>query len=417
MIRDEEIEKAIHEFLVPLFKAANLDTSNIGINLVKDDSINAFATSGLNIFINTGLLMKASSGQEVIAVLAHETGHISGGHILRLYDNIQIAQRNTLISVVAGVLAGLASGSPDVATGMLMGGIYSAQGVLAGYRRAEESAADQTAVSLLKKTGHDLSGFAGIMKKLKTQEDLYRDDNFALWQTHPMVKERLELILQQSFPAQDTNRIARENKLFDRIRAKLIGFLADVKTIDRLYKNDDSINGKYAKVLKYYRIMQHDKAQNLIDELIKLEPKNPYFYELKGQMLFETGNGVKAISPYRKAVELNPKSELLRVGLAQALLSDDNEETNKALTKEAIDVLTPLMNELPMIWHLKAVAYGRLGNIAYANYALMEYNISLNNKKLALDFAKKIQKELPETHPYYVRASDVLSIVSENQKF
>ena len=226
VVRDEEIERTLLFYLTPLFEQAGLDTRNMAVHLVKDDSINAFAAKGLHVFVNTGLLTKADDGQEVVAVLAHETGHIAGGHIVRMYENMQIARRSMLLSMILGSAAVAAGGGTDAAVGAVLGGVNSMQSVFAAYRRSEENAADQTAVTLLEKTGHDFSGFAAIMRKLQSQEEWQTTGGFELWRSHPAVRERLALILNRPAPARtDTKRIAAENALFDRIRAKLYGFL------------------------------------------------------------------------------------------------------------------------------------------------------------------------------------------------
>lgn len=226
LIRDEEVERGLSFYLAPLFEQAGLEPKNMRIHLVRDDSINAFAVQGLHVFVHTGLLTKADNAQEVVAVLAHETGHIAGGHIVRLYENMRIARRNMLLSMVLGAVVAGASGRGDAAMGVMSGMMSSSQGLLAGYRRSEENAADETAVRLLTATGHDLSGFADIMRKLQKQEDLYDNDNAAPWRSHPMVRERLALISARPSKAADAKRVKRENDLFLRMKAKLDGFLS-----------------------------------------------------------------------------------------------------------------------------------------------------------------------------------------------
>ena len=409
LIRDEEVERGLSFYLTPLFEQAGLEPKNMRIHLVRDDSINAFAVQGLHVFVHTGLLTKADNAQEVVAVLAHETGHIAGGHIVRLYENMRIARRNMLLSMVLGAVVAGASGRGDAAMGVMSGMMSSSQGLLAGYRRSEESAADETAVRLLTATGHDLSGFADIMRKLQKQEDLYDNDNAAPWRSHPMVRERLALISARPSKAADAKRVKRENDLFLRMKAKLDGFLSPPEKIKASYK-DDSLPSRYARAVLAYRTGNFADAERQIDDLIKAEPQNPYFYELKGQLLFETARGAKAVEPYETAVKLLPDSDLLRIGLAQALLSDENQTD----TEQALAVLSPVQSDLPHVWRLKATAYGRAGNFGLAAYALAEYNLMTGDAKQARRFAKKAADLLPANDPSALKARDILEGLKQN---
>lgn len=409
LIRDEEVERGLSFYLTPLFEQAGLEPKNMRIHLVRDDSINAFAVQGLHVFVHTGLLTKADNAQEVVAVLAHETGHIAGGHIVRLYENMRIARRNMLLSMVLGAVVAGASGRGDAAMGVMSGMMSSSQGLLAGYRRSEENAADETAVRLLTATGHDLSGFADIMRKLQKQEDLYDNDTTAPWRSHPMVRERLALISARPSKAANAKRVKRENDLFLRMKAKLDGFLSSPQKIKALYK-DDSLPSRYARAVLAYRTGNFADAERQVDDLIKTEPENPYFYELKGQLLFETARGKEAIAPYEKAVGLLPDSDLFRIGLAQAVLSDeDAPDTNRALA-----VLSSVNADLPAVWRLKATAYGQSGQTGAAAYALAEYNLMTGNAKQARRFAKKAADLLPANDPSALKARDILEGLKEN---
>lgn len=410
LIRDEEVERGLSFYLTPLFEQAGLPPENMQIHLVRDDSINAFAVQGLHIFVHTGLLTKADNAQEVVAVLAHETGHIAGGHIVRLYENMRIARRNMLLSMVLGAVVAGASGRGDAAMGVMTGMMSSSQGLLAGYRRSEESAADETAVRLLTATGHDLSGFADIMRKLQKQEDLYDNDNAAPWRSHPMVRERLALISARPSKAADAKRVKRENDLFLRMKAKLDGFLSSPQKIKAEYK-DDSLPSHYARAVFAYRTGDFANAEKQIDALIAAEPENPYFYELKGQLLFETARGKEAIAPYEKAVGLLPDSDLFRIGLAQAVLSDeDAPDTNRALA-----VLSSVNADLPAVWRLKATAYGRAGKTGLAAYALAEYNSAAGDSRQTEYFAKKAINALPANDSAALKARDILAGLKENR--
>lgn len=421
LVRDEEVERAVSFFLTPLFEKAGLDVRNMSIHLVKDDSINAFAAKGLHVFIHTGLLLKADNAQEVIAVLAHETGHIAGGHVVRLYENMRVAQRGMLVSMVLGAVAAAAGGGADAAVGAMMGGVNSMQSVFAAYRRSEENAADQTAVSLLARTGHDFSGFETIMRKLQAQEDCQLTGDFALWRSHPAVKERLSFILAQRKNEKtkfnvDSERVAAENALFERVRAKLHGFLyPSAKTLERYPEHDAGLPARYAGTVALYKDGHFKKALERINALIADYPDDPYFYELKGQILFETGRAAEAVEPYQKAVSLLPDSVLMRAGLIQAQIEKDDPESLAAAQKE-LSAFVDTGHEIPLIWRLQAIVYGRNGQTGPAAYALAEYNALSGNEKQAEMFAKRAVSLLPENLPAYMRAQDILYGIRSGKK-
>ncbi|MBO4643387.1 MAG: M48 family metalloprotease [Alphaproteobacteria bacterium] len=417
LVRDEEIERAISFYLTPLFEQAGLDPKAMEIHLVKDDTINAFAAKGLHVFIHTGLILKADNAQEIIAVLAHETGHISGGHIVRLYENMRIAQRNMLLSMILGAVAAAAGGGADVAVGAVLGGANTMQSAFAAYRRTEENAADQTAVSLLQKTGHDLSGLETIMRKLKAQESYQATDDFVLWRSHPAAKERLDIILNQQKTkfSPDQKRMKKENALFDRIKAKLTGFLYPTKkTLERYPKTDTGLPARYARAIAAYKDGLFKDALVQADSLIFDYPDDPYFYELKGQILFETGKAAQAVEPYQKAVSLLPDSALLRLGLIQAQIEKDDADALIEAEK-SLSLFTNMSHEIPLIWRLQAVVYGRTGRQELASYALAEYNLALGNKKQAESFARRAAETLPEGMPAQLRAQDILHSLQDKK--
>ncbi len=414
LISDEETERALYSFQRPLFKAAGLDASSLKIRLVKDDDINAFATAGGNVFIHTGLLLKADNAQEVIAVLAHETGHVSGGHIARLYENMRIAQRNMLITMILGAAAAAAGGG-DLGAAVMTGGMSSANGLLAGYRRTEENAADQAAVSLLRATGHDLSGFRGIMKKLSRQESWQAErEASSLWRTHPMVRERLAFILSKESAADETfrpdqDKIRREDRLFERVQAKLFAFLeAPERTFERYPVSDDRLPARYARAIADYRRGRFKEAADQTDALIRDYPSDPYFYELKGQIFFETGRAAQALPAYEKAVSLLPDSVLMRIGLAQAQIEADTPETLRDAVKN-LEYAAGKDTETPAIRRLQAIAYGRTGREGLAAYAMAEYFFLLSDRAKASAFARKASALLSPTSAAGIRTSDILA--------
>lgn len=420
LIGDEETERLLYSFQRPLFQKAGLDARTVKIRLIKDGSLNAFAVQGGYVFVHTGLLLKANDAQEVIAVLAHETGHVAGGHIIRLAGNVERARRNVMISMLLGTLAAAAGGT-QAGAAVIAGGMNAAEGMLAGYRRAEENAADQAAVSLLKATGHDLSGFESVMKKLERQERLtpeYKETAFL--RSHPAVRERLEFVSEKRKQAKgaspsDMEAMRRENEAFKRVQAKLYAFLEPFdKTFLRYPESDTGIAARYARAIACYRKGRFDDALRLTDALIRDYPSDPYFYELKGQMLFETGRAEQAVSAYEKASALLHESVLMRIGLAQAQIETDRPEMLKAAVKN-LEFAAAANSDFPFVRRLQATAYSRTGQDGMAAYAMAEYHFLNGDMQKAALFARKALKSLDAGSAAGMRAADI-SVRSEEDE-
>ena len=149
VIRDAETEAVIDQIASPIFTTAKLDPESIDIYIINDEKLNAFVAGGQNLFINTGLIMRTSGPDELAGVIAHETGHIAGGHLSR---GLQ-AQHNAGISTVAGMLLGAAAavaGAPQLGTAIMAGGATVGQRSLLKFSRTQEQAADQAAVTYLR---------------------------------------------------------------------------------------------------------------------------------------------------------------------------------------------------------------------------------------------------------------------------
>lgn len=404
IIRDTEVESVLRAYTRQIFKAAGLDPANAEIVIVNDNSINSFVAGGQTIFVHSGLITNAKTIDDVYFVLAHETGHITGGHITRGMEQMKNAQVTALISTVLGGLLAVGSGRPDAGLAIMMGGSTSIMGAFLAYRQTEESAADRTAVDIMNKTGYSVAGFTNIMKKIQTQERLNDTSEGIFWRDHPVTHERMVALDRFAGKAGST----RTDEKFELIKAKLTGFLYPPAQTRLIYKGS-TIADKYALAIASYRDKKIPEALAQIDALIKLEPTNPFFHELKGQFLFETGKIEPAITAYQQAVNLLPKAPLIRLSLAQAQLESD---TPKA-TKEAIKNLNLVVagnGQIPGAWRFLATAYGKDGNIPMADYAMAEYYQMIGNAPDAIRLAKRAQGKVPAGTPAHQHLQDILSI-------
>ncbi len=403
-IRDTEVESVLTNYVRKIFAKTALPPQNAEVILINDDSINAFVAGGQTIFVHTGLITHAKTVDDVIFVLSHETGHIVGGHIVRGTGVFEQAKTTALISSILGGLVALA-GRPDAGIAVMMGGASSAGGIFTAYRQTEESSADRIAMDIVKKLNYSVAGFTAIMDQIKAEERLNTPDDAGYLRTHPMTQDRvnaLERFLKNPTP---TTRDIR----FDLIKAKLVGFLYPPERTYQMYAANTTPAGDYARAIALYHDHRIPESLALIDKLIAGKPDYPYFYELKGQFLFESGQVAAAIPVYRQAVTLMPKAPLIRLSLAQALLeTHDPKNHTEALTH--LEQIVAFEDSLPFAWQLLATAYERTGNNAKIPYAMAELYRTAGDLKKAKKHAKKIIETQPKGTPIYQKAQDILSL-------
>ncbi|MDH5748425.1 MAG: M48 family metalloprotease [Rhodospirillales bacterium] len=409
IIRDAEIENTIQAYAAPLFKAAGLVPSSVNIYLVKDRTLNAFVAGGQNLFIHTGLLVRSENADQVIGVIAHETGHIAGGHLTRTNEALRNSTAQTILGAVLGVIAAVGTGRGDVGAAVIAGSQGSSIRSFLRYSRIQESVADQAAAQFLENTGQSAHGLLEFLNILSQGEPLSTETQNSYMRSHPMSRERIES-LQTHIAKSRFSDIPSSEDFQTRhriMRAKLLAFLEPKTIITGRYKEtDNSIESRYARAIAYYRVPNLEKALPLVDGLIAEQPNNAYFHELKGQMLFENGRVQEALGPYTKATELMPGSALLRLGLARAQL----ESNNPALLQlSALNFQSALQREprMPFAWRQLAIAYGRTNQPGMSALALAEEALLLGNQRNALYQAGKAETLLPRGSIGWLKAQDI----------
>ena len=402
VIRDSEIEEVLTGYAQKIFGAVALPPENAEIVLINDPSINAFVAGGQTIFVHTGLITSAKSADDLVFVLSHETGHIVGGHITRGIAAMEKAQATALISTLMGGLLAVAAGRPDAGIAVMLGSQTSAMGSFAAYRQTEESSADRVAVDVMKKLGYSMQGFTNVMQEIQAQERLNAGEFQNYMRTHPMTGDRRQNLKRFTKGAGPVH----QDKNFGRIKAKLAGFLWDLKQV-RLKYNGNSADDIYARAIADYRDHKTEKALTALEKLIHSEPNNGYLYELKGQFEFETGRLDAAVRDYEKAVELLPEAALIRISLAQSLLERGKSgDAQKAL--DHLNHATLMEADSPLVWQLMAKAYDRLKKPDFANCAMAEFYLTSNKKDLAKKMAQKALDKLPEESSCATRMHDIL---------
>ncbi len=383
IISDEETEQYLSGIIRPLFQQAGIPFNRNKIYIVNDDSLNAFVGDGNNLFVHSGTLMKADNSNQVSGVLAHETGHISGGHILRQKIKNQAMQEASLASLLLAGAAAAASGRGDVAMAVMMGSQSTLLSNYMAYRVEEERSADEAAVKLLNKQRISPQGLLNFMKKIQKQNMLNGIEENSYFRTHPVTGERVRF-LQQAVSQSTYSPSHSSDEAFRRVKAKLTAFLSEpTLTFKKYPAYDTSTAARYARAIAYFKQLNFAKALKTLDSLLQNEPENPYFHELKAQIYMEQGNIKAAKDEYAKVLSLRPNAALLQIDWAQAALADTPSSTE---LKRIIDVLNRSLQHRPSAagWLLLSQAYSQNQQPAYADYAAAEHSLRIGEPNIAL---------------------------------
>jgi predicted Zn-dependent protease len=410
LIRDAEIENLVRDYASPLWKAAGLDADFVKIYLVNSQQINAFVAGGQRVFVNTGLLMKADRPNMVIGVLAHETGHITGGHLLRIQDALENATAQSIIGYVLGVAGAILTKNGGVAEAGMLGGESMGLRTLLHYSVGQEARADQAGMGLLDQTQQSGQGLLDFFRILDKEELMQPAQQDPYLRTHPMTQDRIDWVAEHVKKAAYSN--AKDPpELIDRhqrMLAKLKGFLLPPGTVLQQYpETDKSSYARYARAAAYHRSSMDEKALVEMDSLLKEHPDDPYYNELKGQILFEGGHVAEAVPSYQKAAKALPDSALMRIELAQTELENLNDDK---MLKDALDNLRKAVkidNSDADAWHQLGIAEGRSGNLGPAALALAEEGILTGDLRQASQQATRATQLLPRGSPGWLRAEDI----------
>ena len=423
IIRDTEIEQLLRDYAAPILRAAGLAKQNVKVVVLNDRAFNAFVMDGRHIFINTGALFDAKTPNEIIGVFAHETGHLAGGHLQRLREQLASAQTASIIALLAGVGAAVAgaragggSGAGNVGAAAIMAPQSAIQRSLLAYVRTQEDQADHAGVKFLNATGQSANGMLELFKRLGNDalfNSRYVDPYL---QTHPMAPERVAAldVLAKTSPYFDRKDPPELQLRHDMMRAKLAGFLDRPDTVARRYPlGDHSLPARYARAISTYRHGDMRDAVAQIDGLIQTQPNNPYFHELKGQTLLEGGHPAEAVAPMRRAAALAHGAPLIDIMLGQALIATNNTKN----AEEAVPLLNIALSREPEstdAYAQLAMAYGRKGDLAQADLASAQAAFARGDIKTAGQLAARAKTRLPIGSPAWVRADDIVNVKSPN---
>ncbi|HEY3028663.1 MAG TPA: M48 family metalloprotease [Bradyrhizobium sp.] len=419
IIRDTEAEQLLREYTRPILRTAGLEKQNIQVVILNEKVFNAFVADGRRIFINYGALMQSETPNQIIGVLAHETGHLAGGHLSKLREQLAQAQTQMIIAMLLGagaMVAGARSGSSN--SGLANAGAAAIAGpqemirrTLISYVRQQEENADRAGVKFLTATGQSAKGMYETFKRFTNESLFAARDADPYLQSHPMPAERVAALegLARSSPYWDKKDDPALQLRHDMVRAKVSAFMERQDTVYRRYPpSNDSLPARYARAIATYLHGDLRSALAQIDGLIQVQSNNPYFYELRGQALLEGGKPAEAIAPLRKALQLSNNAPLIEMLLGQALVATDN----KAYTEEAIAILRSAVareTEAPLGYTQLAMAYGRKGDFAQADLASAQAAFLRGDNKTARELASRAKTRFAIGTPGWVKADDIVS--------
>jgi predicted Zn-dependent protease len=403
VIRDAEIEATVAAIAHPLFEAAGLDADSVRVFIIRDDTLNAFVAGGQNLFLHTGLIIRTQSPEQLAGVIAHETGHIAGGHLSRTGDAIQQAQTSSIIGAVLGAAAAVA-GAPQLGTAILAGGTTVAERSFLKFSRGQEQAADQAGFSYLEQVGWSPEGLVEFFEVLESQNLRITSEGDEYRRTHPLTRTRISNLRAQAdqSPHRDDRMPDDLQAAHSRMVAKLDGFLANPRRVLDRYQGDEP-DAVYARSIALFREANMDAAVEGLQTLIDAGDDTAYMHELIGQIRFESGDVANAAGDYRTAVEMLPDNALLRFGLGRALIETGDYDEAALHLKQA----TAIEPGNAGAWRFLGIAEGRRGNEGLASIALAESAVLTGNKEDAQLYLGRAKDRLSESDPAYIRILDL----------
>jgi len=416
---DTEVEQTLRTFITPIWVAAGLKPDDVHIVLVNSDQLNAFVAGGQNMFFYTGLLEKSDNALQVIGVAAHETGHIAGGHLTRGDEDMENASYAMILAMVVGAAAAASTGDPSAAVGAL--GLGEDVGIRSylSFSRGKEASADEAGMKYLEEAHMSPQGLLDFMKKIQVEEGvpLTGDQKFLI--DHPPTPDRVEAMVQGLGRSHYANSKlpAGWDEMYARMKAKLVGYLHPEFALKKYSRADTSTAGRYGRAVALWRLGQTAESLQLMDGLIAQEPKNPYFHQAKGQILFENGRIAESLPVFKTAAALAPKgTDEIHTEYAQALLEKEDDTKNLPIALEELQIALKAGGDSPAVHRYLAVAYGRQGHEALAKLELAEEANLSGKPKAARRMASDAMRQLPAGSREWLRAQDLIAASLAHQR-
>ncbi|MAF68579.1 MAG: peptidase M48 family protein [Micavibrio sp.] len=416
IIRDTELEEAMTKWSSDIIRAAGLSPQSVNFIFIDDRQINAFVAGGQNVFLYTGLIDRTERLEELLGVVAHEVGHISGGHLIRTREAVENASYETIIGTLVGIGAALAAGNAGAASAAGAAASSVGQRSFFAHSRVQESAADQAGLTFLNQAGIDPKGLLTFFEKMEDEDLLPQTQQLEYVRTHPLNRNRMSAVIRRAQESRYFGQGVPQNweAEYYLIKAKLLGFISPERVIWEYGDRDTSLPARYARAIASYRQNKVDDAVSKINALLNEYPQNPYFHELKGQMLVDFGRVNDALPSYRTALSLNPDAALIRIAYAHALIETSRGDATRL--NEAIDQLKKANireKRSTRLHRLMATAYGRMNDEGRASLHLAEEALLQGRKDFAQSRATLAKQKLPNGSADWFRAQDILNYLEQ----
>lgn len=409
ILRDAETEAFFADMSADIVRAAGLEPRHVQIVLINDKEINAFVAGGQIVYVHSGLIAAAKNANQVQGVVAHELGHVVGGHVIRMDEGIKAATGISILSLLLGAAA-IAAGAGDAGAGILAAGQQAAMGKFLAFSRTQESSADAAGASYLSKAGVSGQGMISFFKTLQNVEFRYaipQEDSYG--RTHPLTGERIAALqdVLQKDPAWNKPTDPALEARFQRIKAKLKGFVSDpTETLQAYPVTDTSIPARYARAYAWHRSAYPEKALEEADALLRAVPHDPYFLELKGQILLESGRPKDALPVLREANARTLSQPLIAALFGHALIATED-KANYAEATRVLKAAVSKDNENPFAWYQLGTVYEHDGDLPRAQLATAERYSLIGQPRLALQSAEAAMAGIPQGSPDWIRAQDI----------
>jgi predicted Zn-dependent protease len=421
LIRDAETEKFLRDLTTPIFKTAGLNVENVKVYIVNDESINAFVSGGQNVFINTGLIRKYKTPDALIGVIAHETGHIVAGHLARAAEGAKDAENAMLLTYLLGIGAAL-GGSPAAAQGILMGGSQSAQRLYMKYTRTQEEAADQHAIQYLGEMQYPATGLINLLEFFESEMVGYKGEIDEYLMSHPVSKKRIDVIKARTGGRNFSDKKINEKlqPQMNRVLAKLDGFIESPEGLLQKYANRNDETSNYIKSIALFRKGEIDKSLNLLNPIVEKNSKDGFLFELKGQILFESGRIEDSIIAYNQAIKIMDlqDSAQSKIAFASAILAlKKNDPDLVKLAIKRLEEAKDFEGENPFLFKQLANAYDKIDDKGRSLLALAEFNFLIGDKDKCRKYAKDAKNKLDKSaKTELLRADDLLDLAKKDEK-
>lgn len=418
VIRDTEIDYVMQKVTAPIFDAAQFEPNSVKIVILNNPTYNAFVMSGKRIYLHTGLILKAEHVGQLIGVVAHETGHIVAGHFSRNFDLMEDYYWQNLFGMVVGLAAAIASKRGDAGFAVTSATQSFAAHNMMKHRRENESSADAHSIELMNRAGISSKGLVELFEELLEISSYRSTSTDPYMRSHPLTQDRIMYIEPQ---VKESEHYHKELPVewedgFKRVQAKLRGFLSDEREIEQYYPEvEKDLYSRYAWSIAYFKQGDLKKSIKLIDGLIKEHPKDPYFFELKGQILFESGYVEESFPYFQKTISMLPEAPLPKLMYAHALV-ESSKKINYQLAIKVLSVIKRKEARNPFFWKLLSIAYWKLDKKGESALALAERAIVMRNAPEAVFNAKKALKYLDGNSQAAKKAKDILSFIAKHDK-